>query len=44
VNVRGTYLLSRAFLPHLRERDGGWILSNAPPVAVDRAPGKAAYA
>ncbi|SHH23153.1 hypothetical protein SAMN05443636_2112 [Halobaculum gomorrense] len=44
VNVRGTYLVSRAFLPHLREQDGGWILTNAPPVTVDRAPGKAAYA
>ncbi|WP_435064876.1 SDR family oxidoreductase [Halobaculum sp. EA56] len=44
VNVRGTYLVSRAFLPHLREQGGGWILANAPPVTVDRAPGKAAYA
>jgi len=44
VNVRGTYLVSRAFLPHLREQDGGWILTNAPPVTMDRAPGKAAYA
>ena len=44
VNVRGTYLVSRAFLPHLREIGGGHILTNAPPIRMDRAPGKAAYA
>ncbi|AXG10384.1 SDR family oxidoreductase [Haloplanus rubicundus] len=44
VNVRGTYLVSRAFLPHLRAIGGGHILTNAPPIRMDRAPGKAAYA
>ena len=44
VNVRGTYLVSRAFLPHLGEIGGGHILTNAPPIRLDRAPGKAAYA
>lgn len=44
VNVRGTYLTSRAFIPHLKEIGGGHILTNAPPVTMDRAPGKAAYA
>ena len=44
VNVRGTYLTSRAFVPHLREIGGGRILTNAPPVTIDRGPGKAAYA
>jgi citronellol/citronellal dehydrogenase len=44
VNVRGTYLVSRAFLPHLREIGGGHVLTNAPPIRLDRAPGKAAYA
>ncbi len=44
VNVRGTYLTSRAFIPHLKDIGGGRILTNAPPVAMDRAPGKAAYA
>ena len=44
VNVRGTYLTSRAFVPHLREIGGGHILTNAPPIRLDRAPGKAAYA
>jgi NAD(P)-dependent dehydrogenase (short-subunit alcohol dehydrogenase family) len=44
VNVRGTYLVSRAFLPHLREIGGGHVLTNAPPIRMDRAPGKAAYA
>jgi len=44
VNVRGTYLVSRAFLPHLRAAGGGHVLTNAPPIRLDRAPGKAAYA
>ena len=44
VNVRGTYLTSRAFIPHLKELGGGRILTNAPPVKMDRAPGEAAYA
>ena len=44
VNIRGTYLTSRAFVPHLREIGSGRILTNAPPVAMDRGAGKAAYA
>jgi citronellol/citronellal dehydrogenase len=44
VNIRGTYLTSRAFIPHLKDIGGGQILTNAPPVTMDRAPGKAAYA
>ena len=43
VNVRGTYLTSRAFADHLREREEAWLLTNAPPVTVDRAPGSAPY-
>jgi citronellol/citronellal dehydrogenase len=43
VNVRGTYLVSRAFIPHLKEVENAWILTNAPPVGIDRAPGKAPY-
>ncbi|UPM43305.1 SDR family oxidoreductase [Halocatena salina] len=43
VNVRGTYLTSRAFIPHLREIGGGHILTNAPPITTDRSPGSAAY-
>ena len=43
VNVRGTYLVTRAFLDHLKEVDNAWLLTNAPPVAIDRAPGKAPY-
>ena len=43
VNVRGTYVVSRAFLPHLREQDEAWLLSNSPPIKTDRGPGKAAY-
>jgi citronellol/citronellal dehydrogenase len=45
VNVRGTYLASRAFIDHLKDVEGdAWLLSNAPPVTRDRAPGKAPYA
>ena len=44
VNIRGTYLTSRAFVPHLTDIGGGHILTNAPPVRMDRASGKAAYA
>ena len=45
VNVRGTYLVSRAFMDHLKQTDeDAWILTNAPPVTVDRAPGEAPYA
>jgi len=43
VNVRGTYLTSRAFVPHLRDIGGGHVLTNSPPIAIDRAPGGAAY-
>ncbi len=44
VNVRGTYLVSRAFIPHLKDVEPAWILTNAPPVKIDRAPGHAPYA
>lgn len=44
VNVRGTYLTSRAFIPHLKEIGGGHILTNAPPIVENRSPGSAAYA
>lgn len=43
VNVRGTYLTSRAFIPHLKDLDEGWILTNAPPIKTDRAPGSGPY-
>ncbi|AHG00310.1 short-chain dehydrogenase [Halostagnicola larsenii XH-48] len=44
VNVRGTHLTSRAFLEHLKDVEDSWLLTNAPPVTVDRAPGEAPYA
>lgn len=44
VNVRGTYLTNRAFVPHMKELGEGWILSNSPPIRSDRAGGMAAYA
>jgi len=43
VNVRGSYLVARAFIDHLKDVDEAWLLANAPPVKMDRAPGKAAY-
>ena len=45
VNVRGTYLVSRAFIDHLKGTTAdAWLLANAPPVTIDRAPGEAPYA
>ncbi|PSQ08602.1 short chain dehydrogenase [Halobacteriales archaeon QS_5_70_15] len=44
VNVRGTYLVSRAFAGHLKGVEDAWILTNAPPINVDRSPGQAPYA
>ncbi|PSP48311.1 short chain dehydrogenase [Halobacteriales archaeon QH_7_69_31] len=44
VNVRGTYLTCRAFIDHLTDVEDAWLLANAPPVTVDRAPGEAPYA
>jgi citronellol/citronellal dehydrogenase len=45
VNVRGTYLVARGFIDHLKETTAdAWLLANAPPVTVDRAPGEAPYA
>jgi citronellol/citronellal dehydrogenase len=39
------YLVAREFVDYLTGQDGDtWILTNAPPVRMDRAPGKAAYA
>ena len=43
VNVRGTYLTSRTFIDHLKDVENSWILTNAPPVTVDRMPGSAPY-
>ncbi|WP_290809969.1 SDR family oxidoreductase [Halovivax sp.] len=44
VNVRGTYLVARAFADHLRSVEDAWLLSNSPPVRIDRAPGEGPYA
>ncbi|ELY40454.1 SDR family oxidoreductase [Natronorubrum tibetense] len=44
VNVRGTYLTSRVFADHLREVDNAWLLTNSPPVGIDRSPGSGPYA
>ena len=43
VNVRGTYAMTQAALPALRD-GGGRVVTNAPPLEVDRVPGMAPYA
>lgn len=35
INVRGTFLLSRAAVPHLRDSDNAHILSLSPPLSLD---------
>jgi Dehydrogenases with different specificities (related to short-chain alcohol dehydrogenases) len=35
VNVRGTFMLSRAAIPHLREAENAHILSLSPPINLD---------
>ncbi len=35
INTRGTYLLSRAALPHLRESDHAHVLTLSPPLSAD---------
>ena len=35
INVRGTYLLTRAALPHLRESDHAHVLTLSPPLSAD---------
>ena len=42
VNVRAAFLMSRACIPHLRDR-GGHILMMSPPIHPKAAPGKAPY-
>jgi citronellol/citronellal dehydrogenase len=44
VNVRGAFVTTQAALPHLREGDGGHVVMMSPPLGMDGAPGKAAYA
>jgi Dehydrogenases with different specificities (related to short-chain alcohol dehydrogenases) len=43
VNVRGTYATVRAFADHLKGVDNAWLLTNSPPISVDRMPGSAPY-
>jgi citronellol/citronellal dehydrogenase len=45
INVRGTYLLTRATLPHLRASDHAHVLTLSPPLSTDRRwlRGHAAY-
>jgi citronellol/citronellal dehydrogenase len=43
VNVRGTYATARAFADHLKDVENAWVLTNSPPITVDRMPGSAPY-
>jgi len=44
VNARGTYLVCHYVADHLKEIDGdAWLLTNAPPIETDRAPGSGPY-
>ncbi len=43
VNVRGSFLCSRAVLPAMREQKAGQIVMMSPPVNVKRVAGKAPY-
>jgi citronellol/citronellal dehydrogenase len=43
VNVRGTYATARAFADHLKTVENAWVLTNSPPITVDRMPGSAPY-
>lgn len=44
VNARAAYACSYYALPHMIEQDYGHILMASPPLKIDQAPGKAAYA
>ncbi len=43
VNMRASFALSQAAIPHLRARGGGHILMMSPPIVPDALPGKAPY-
>lgn len=43
VNVRGTWLMSRAVVPHMLERGSGAIINNSSVLGLKACPGAAAY-
>lgn len=43
VNVRGTWLMSRAVIPHMLERGHGAIINNSSVLGIKACPGAAAY-
>jgi len=43
VNVRGTWLMSRAVIPHMLERGRGAIINNSSVLGIKACPGAAAY-
>ena len=43
VNVRGTWLMSRAVIPHMMERGSGAIINNSSVLGLKACPGAAAY-
>ncbi len=44
VNARAAYACSHFALPYMIEQGGGHILMASPPIKIDKAPGKSAYA
>ncbi len=43
INVRGTWLMSREAIPHMRERGRGAIINNCSVLGLKACPGAAAY-
>lgn len=43
INVRGTWLMSRASIPHMLERGAGSIINNCSVLGLKACPGAAAY-
>ena len=43
VNVRATFLLSQAVLPHMKAAGGGHIINMSPPIDLSVLPGKVGY-
>lgn len=44
VNARASFICSQAVLPVMKAQGGGHIIMMSPPIKIDHAPGKAAYA
>eukprot|EP00937_MAST-01D_sp_MAST-1D-sp2_P003634 g3634.t1 len=43
INARGTFAMTRACLPHMREAGFGHVITQSPPIALDRMAGMVGY-